>query len=161
MTDQQLSATSQIPNTETDSAPQDFRQVPTAAISAAVKASSTVKLVLNAAQITLAARADKFTQEVGVKAVQIAGERNAIAVDVPDVDKATEALYPEQPRSNNTWAWGILGIVAGALISFLVTALAPVIPEGGWKVFAVIVALVLLAVCVVWGVRLSLPKRSK
>jgi len=125
-----------------------------------VKADSTVKLVLNAAQVTLAARADKFTQDVGVKAVQIAGARRAIAVDVPDVDQATELLYPEQPRSDNTWAWGILGIIAGALLSFLVTALFPVIPQD-WKLASVIFAIVALAGCAVWGIKLSSPKRPK
>lgn len=152
------SSPTRIPNTETDTAPEDFREGPTVAISAAVSSSATVKLVLNGAQLALGARADKFTQDVGVKAVEVASERGASAVDVPDVTKAAEALYPAQPIPNASWPWGVLGIAAGALLSFLVTVLAPAIPEEA-KAITILVALLGVFGCVVWGVALIRKQR--
>ncbi|WP_372983923.1 hypothetical protein [Microbacterium sp.] len=160
MSESSVPAVARIPNIETDSAPEDFREGPTAAINAAVKASATVKLVLNGAQIALGARADKFTQDVGVRAVEVASERGAIAVDVPDVAKAAEALFPAQTNPNSPWQWGVLGIVAGAVLSFLVTVLVPAIPSEA-KALAVVVALVLAAGCVIWSLVLILPRKPK
>jgi hypothetical protein len=154
------SSAAQIPNTETDSAPEVFREGPTVAISAAVSASPTVKLVLNGAQIALAARADKFTQEVGVKAVEFAGDRRAIAVDVPDVTKAAETLFPAKRDPGSPWSWGVLGILAGAVVSFLITVLAPGIPAE-WMPLAVAGALLLLVGCAIWAIRLIIPSRAK
>lgn len=160
MADSVLPSMAQIPNTEIDSEPEQFRKGPAAAIGAALDANPTVNLMLNSAQIALAARADKFTQEVGVKAIEVAVNRNASAVDVPDVDEAVKALYPPEPRSGSAWGWAVLGILAGALLSFLVTLLAPSIPEE-WKVLAVGVAVLLLFGCAAWGIKLFLPQKSK
>jgi hypothetical protein len=149
-----------IPNKETDSAPDDFREGPAAAIRAAIQTAPSVNIVLNGAQIALAARADKFTQEVGVRAVENASLRQASAVDVPDVDKAANDLYPARTVITNPWSWGVLGIVAGAVLSFIITILAPTL-HGSSLAIALTIAVVVLVVCVAWGIRLILPKKTK
>lgn len=160
MTDQTTASTPRIPHAESDTSPESFRQIPTEAILAAIDANSSVKLVLPGAQTALAARSDEFTQAVGVEAVRIAGERRAVAVDMPDVDNATERLYPTRVRTSKSWAWAVLGIIAGGLISFLISELSPVIPEG-WKPIAFTAAVAALIGCTIWGVVLSLPKKQR
>jgi hypothetical protein len=119
-----------------------------------------VKFVLNGAQIALAARADKFTQDVGMKAVEFADNRSASAVDVPDVAKAADLLYPAPPVPSSPWAWAVLGIIAGAVFSFLVTVLTPAVPEE-WMPLAVTIAIVVLAACGIWAFRLISPRRRE
>lgn len=159
MTDSTLSDSSnKIPSVEADTTPEAFRDGPASAIIAAVNSTPSVQLVLKGAQLALSARADVFTQEVGVRAVEVAGARGASAVDVPDITAAAEELYPAR-RAVNPWAWAVLGIVAGAILSFLVSLLVPVIAEE-WKAAAAIIALVLLLGCIVWAVLLIRPKKS-
>lgn len=160
MTDQTTASAPRIPHAESDTTPESFRQVPTKAILNAIETTPSVKVVLPGAQTTLAARSDEFTQKVGVEAVRIAGERRAIAVDIPDVDNAVEHLYPSDVRSSATWRWALLGIIAGGLLSFLITGLFPSIPNNLRPVL-LIAAVVGLMACAIWGVRLSLPKKQK
>jgi hypothetical protein len=160
VTDQNVSSVPPIPNRESRAAPENFSKGPAVAISLAVEASSSVKLVLNEAQFALVARADKFVQEVGVKAVEFASTRHASAVDVPDIEKAAEDLYPTAPVQSNPWTWGVLGIVAGALLSFLITILAPGIPDEFQPVAAGIAILALVG-CVIWALKLVLPGKPE
>ncbi|MBO0596607.1 hypothetical protein I2485_06915 [Nesterenkonia sp. E16_7] len=145
MNDSPTPSTTRIPNAETDTGP-DFREGPAELIRAAVKADHTVNLVLNGAQRAIVARTDKFTQDLGVEAVRVAGLRRASAVDVPDVDNAWENLHASQRDSHATWIWAVLGIVAGAAISFLITVFAPTL-SGGMRTFAIIVTVAVLLAC--------------
>ncbi|MEX8058488.1 hypothetical protein [Microbacterium sp. 16-032] len=158
MTDASTPRSPQIANREEISAPDGFSQAPIDAINSAIQADSSVQLFLNAAQFALSARTDTFTQRVGVKAVDIAGKRNARAVDVPDVEKATEALYPETDTHVSPWKWGVLGIVAGAVLSFLIGVITPQI-ENEWVPLLTVAAIVLLIACAAWAIRLIVPRK--
>lgn len=160
MTEGTQTSAALIPNADTDAAPENFSSGPAEAIVAAFKTNPSVKIVLNDAQHALINMSDDFTRDVGVRAVEIAGARKASAVDVPDVVAALAEIRPKDPERGPAWAWGVLGIVAGGLLSLLITLVAPNVPND-WKGLVTTGVMVAILICGIWGYKLVFPKRAK
>lgn len=147
-----------IPRVEPPKSGISLHDGPVKAITRAVEATTGVKGFLEAAEITLVAYSDNITEKIGVEAVRVASDRGASAVDTPDIAEADGKLFPQNKEGQSPWKWGLIGIVAGAALSFLITILAPKISDD-FRVLAISIGAVLLIGCLIWG--LYLVSKSK
>ncbi|MDK1361567.1 hypothetical protein QNO00_15020 [Arthrobacter sp. zg-Y1219] len=160
MTEDIRTAAAGIPRVQPPKTKTPLREGPVKALESALETETGVDGFLDGASFALVAYSDKVTERIGTEAIRIAGRRRASAVDSPDVAAADAKLYPPSDGRNSPWKWGVLGIVAGAALSLLITILAPKIPDAHQGV-VVTLGVVAIVGCCIWAGFLVLPRKQK
>jgi hypothetical protein len=83
---------------------------------------------LEPAEKRLIFRSDEFTVRLGIKAIDIAGDRGASAVDFADIESAYRALAGPSPSEKQAWFLGIGTLAGGAALGTAATLSSGSVP---------------------------------